>query len=163
MTLALAGCIFSRSSVFDLRKGATDLPEGRFESRSGGKPPSDKTTIEMTRHGNLYVYGDESAGNDAVILSFHAIGDRFYLVAAMPPGRPISYGVLDARSPDRLPFVLLECDYRTDLVPSPEAQGHERCNATDRGRLIAIANRYKADMMANKVEPSRLYEYTRIR
>ena len=33
MMLALAGCIVSQSPIFDLSKGATDLPTGRFERR----------------------------------------------------------------------------------------------------------------------------------
>jgi hypothetical protein len=166
MALALSGCLFSRASVFDLRTGVTDLPTGRFELRSGDRPPGHKTaTVEVTRHGNLYVYRDESAGTDAAVLSFHAIGDKFYLVVAIPAGKPIYYGVVDARSPDKLPFVLMDCDPKApdDLVAQPAAKGVERCNATNRERVIAIADRFKADMLANRIEASRLFEYTRIR
>jgi hypothetical protein len=157
MMLALPGCIFSRAPLLDITRGATDLPTGRFE----GSSESGKFTVEMARHGNLYIYKDS---HDTAILSFHAIGDGFYLVTVIPPGRPINYGVLDARSQDKLPFSLLECADATpaDLVPGPDAKGGDRCMAADRERLTAIANRYKADMMANRIEASKLQEFTRI-
>ena len=95
MMLALAGCIVSQSPIFDLSKGATDLPTGRFERRSG----DDKFTVEIARQGNLYIYSDGDS-RDTTILSFHAIGEGFYLVVVIPPGRPINYGVVDARLQD---------------------------------------------------------------
>jgi hypothetical protein len=157
MLLALAGCIFSRGPIFDISKGATDLPTGRFEGRSG----ADKFTVELARHGNLYLYSDS---RETAILSFHAIGDGFYLVIVIPPGRHIYYGVVDARSQDKLPFTFLECGDSTpaDLVPGPDAKGPDRCVAADRQRLTAIANRYKADMMANRIEASKVQEFTRM-
>ena len=157
MMLALAGCIFSRGAIFDLSKGATDIPAGRFEVKS----PSDKFTVELTRHGNLYIYTDN---RDTVILSFQAIGGGFYLVVVIPPGRHIHYGVLDARSQDKLPFTFLECadDTPADLVPGPDAKGPDRCIAADRERLTAIASRYKANMMADRIEASKLQTFTRI-
>jgi len=157
MMLALAGCILSRSPIFDLSTGATDLPTGRFEGRSG----DNKFTVEIARQGNLYIYSDR---RDTTILSFHAIGDGFYLVVVIPPGRPINYGVVDARSQDKLPFTFLECgdDTPADLVPGPDAKGPDRCVAGDRERLLAIANRYKASMMANGIEGSKRQEFTRI-
>ncbi len=161
VAFALTGCIFSNKPVFDISKGATDLPEGLFEMKTS----SDKQVVKLVRHGNLYVYGDgEEKEMDKVILSFRAIGDGSYLVTAISPGRPINYGVLHRRSPDKLTFVLLDCDPKapTDLVPAPDAKGHERCNATNGERLTAIANRYKADMVANRIEASKVVEYTRI-
>lgn len=157
MMLALAGCIFSRTPLFDITKGATDLPAGRFE----GNSERGKFTVELARHGKLYIYRDD---HDTAILSFHAVGDAFYLVQVIPPGRPINYGVLDARSQDKLPFMFLECADATppDLVPGPDARGSDRCMAADRERLTAIANRYKADMMANRIEASKLQLFTRI-
>jgi hypothetical protein len=159
LMLALTGCIFSRKSLFDISKGATDIPVGRFELRSA----ADKSSIQTARHGNLYLYGDDKSPEKA-ILSFHPIGDGFYLTTAILPGGPIHYGVLDARSKDKLPFTLLECTSTTppDLVPAPDADAFERCNAADRERLTAIANRYKADMMASRIPASKLFEYTRI-
>jgi hypothetical protein len=157
MTLALAGCIFSRGTIFDLSKGAADLPTGRFEGRSG-----DNTfTVKIERQGNLYIYSDS---RDTTLLSFHAIGEGFYLAVVIPPGRPVNYGVVDARSQDKLPFTFLECgdDTPADLVPGPDAKGPDRCIAGDRERLLAIANRYKASMMANGIEASKLQEFTRI-
>jgi hypothetical protein len=49
----------------------------------------------------------------------------------IPPGRPINYGVVDARSQDKLPFALLECgdDTPAELVPGPDAKGPDRCVA----------------------------------
>jgi len=157
LLVALSGCVFSRGPLFDIAKGVTDLPVGRFE----GKTHSDKYSIEMTRHGNLYIYSDS---RDTTILSFHAIGERFYLVVVIPPGRPINYGVLDARSQDELSFTFLECGDSTpaDLVPGPDAKGDDRCIAGDRARLIAIANRYKAEMMANRLDASKLTVFTRL-
>ena len=115
----------------------------------------------MARHGNLYIYKDS---HNTAILSFHAIGGGFYLVTVIPPGGHINYGVLDARSQDKLPFTFLECadDTPADLVPGPDAKGPDRCVAADRERLIAIANRYKANMMANRIEASKLQQFTRI-
>ena len=157
MVLALAGCIVSQSPIFDLSKGATDLPTGRFEGKAG----DNKFAIEIVRQGNLYIYSDS---RDTTILSFHAIGERFYLVVVIPPGRPINYGVVDARSQDKLPFIFLECsdDTPADLVPGPDAKGSDRCVAGDRERLLAIANRYKASMMANGIDASKLQEFARI-
>ena len=133
MMLALAGCIVSQSPIFDLSKGATDLPTGRFERRSG----DNKFTVEIARQGNLYIYSDGDS-RDTTILSFHAIGEGFYLVVVIPPGRPINYGVVDARSQDKLPFTFLECgdDTPADLVPGPDAKGADRCVAGDRARLL---------------------------
>jgi hypothetical protein len=161
MLVALTGCIFSRKPVFDIAKGATDLPVGLFEMRT----PTDKHVVKLARHGSLYLYGDgQEKEQDKMILSFHAIGDAFYLVTAISPGGPINYGVLDRRSQDKLTFVLLDCADSTpaDLVPAPNAKGTERCNANDGERLTAIANRYKADMMAKRIEASRLVEYVRL-
>jgi hypothetical protein len=156
MMLALTGCIFSRKPLFDIREGATDIEVGRFE----GKSTSETFTFEVVRHGNLYITGDE---RDPAILSLHGIGDGFYLVTVILPGSPINYGVLDGRSRERLLFAFLRCFRMPDeLVPSPDAEGHERCNATDGERLVAIAKRYKADMMANRLEPSAVSEYTRL-
>jgi hypothetical protein len=159
LTLALTGCIFSRRPLFDIGKGATDIPVGRFELKS----PTDKSSVQMARHGKLYLYGDDKNLEKAIV-SFHPIGDGFYLAMAVVPGGPIHYGVLDARSKDKLPFVLLECSDTTprDLIPTPDAKDFERCNATDRRRLIAIADRYKSDMMANRIAASKLFEYTPI-
>ena len=53
-------------------------------------------------------------------------------------------------------------DTPADLVPGPDAKGADRCVAGDRARLLAIANRYKASMMANGIEASKLQEFTRI-
>lgn len=157
MLLALPGCIFSNGPLFDITRGATDIPTGRFE----GKAPNGKSTVEMARHGNLYIHKDD---RDTAILSFHAIGDGFYLVSVIPPGRPINYGLLDARSPAKLAFTFLECGDTTpaDLVPGPDAKGSDRCLANDRERLKAIANRYKADMMAHRIDASKITEYSRI-
>lgn len=111
----------------------------------------------------LVVYGDGKSQEKA-ILSFHALGEGFYLATVILPGGPIHYGVLDARSKDKLPLALLECSSTTppDLVPAPDAEAFERCKAADRERLTAIANRFKADMMANRIPASKLFEYTRI-
>jgi hypothetical protein len=159
MVLALTGCIFSRGPIFDISKGATDLPAGRFEVKSG----QDKSTVELARHGSLYLYSDGDSP-DTAILSFHGIGDEFYLVVAMPPGRDINYGVVDARSHDRLAFTFLECgdDTPTELVPGPDTKGLDRCVADDRERLIAIANHYKADLLADRIEVSKLQEFAPI-
>jgi hypothetical protein len=157
MMLTLGGCIFSRAPLFDITSGATDLPTGRFE----GSSPSGKYTVEMARHGNLYIYKDK---DETAILAFHAIGDGFYLVTVIPPGRHIHYGVIDARSQDKLLFSFLECadDTPADLVTGPDAKGADRCLAADRERLTAIANRYKANMVANRIEASKLQEFTRM-
>ena len=82
----------------------------------------------------------------------------------IPPGRPINYGVVDARSQDKLPIAFLDCgdDTPADLVPGPDAKGPDRCVAGDRERLLAIANRYKASIMVNGIEASKLQEFTRI-
>ena len=124
MMLALAGCIVSQSPNLRLEQGRHDLPTGRFERRSG----DDKFTVETARQGNLYIY------SDTMILSFHAIGEGFYLVIVISPGRPINYGVVNARSQDKLPFTFLECgdDTPADLVPGPDAKGPDRCVATTR-------------------------------
>jgi hypothetical protein len=161
LLLALTGCIFSSKPVFDIAKGATDLPVGLFEMRT----PINKHIVRLERHGSLYLYVDgQEKEQDKIILSFRAIGDAFYLVTAISPGGPINYGVVHRRSQDKLTLVLLDCADSTpaDLVPVPNAKGAERCNAADGERLTAIANRYKADMMANRIEASRLLEYIRL-
>jgi hypothetical protein len=161
LTLTLAGCIFSSKPLFDIGKGATDLPVGLFLVKSSAEPDTKKAPFKLERHGSLYLYGDgEGKQQEKIILSFHSIGDAFYLVMAIQPGLPIRYGVLDARSKDKLMFSYLQCTHMPDAyIPQPHIFGNERCNATDGERLIAIANRYKADMMANRIEASRLYEY----
>jgi hypothetical protein len=159
MALALTGCIFSRGPIFDISKGATDVPAGRFEMKSG----QGRSTVELARHGSLYLYTNGDS-RDTAILSFHGIGDGFYIVVVMPPGRDINYGVLDARSHDRLAFTFLECgdDTPAELVPGPDTKGPDRCAAGDRERLIAIANHYKADLSAGGIEVSKLQEFTPI-
>jgi hypothetical protein len=157
VTLALAGCLLFNKPVLDIGKGATDLPEGLFAQRTD----SGKKVFRMERHARLYLYGDsEGKSNEKLILSFHPIGDAFFIVVVMQPGAPIYYGVLDARSKDRYLFTSLECSHMPDAyVAQPSKKGSERCNVTDGERLIAIANRYKADMMAGQTEPSRATEY----
>ena len=142
-----------------LEQGRHRSSDGTLERRSG----DNKLTVEIARQGNLYIYSDGDS-HDTTILSFHAIGEGFYLVVVIPPGRPINYGVVDARSQDKLPFTFLECgdDTPADLVPGPDAKGADRCVAGDRARLLAIANRYKVSMMANGIEASKLQEFTRI-
>jgi hypothetical protein len=161
VTLTLAGCIFSTKPLFDVSKGATDLPVGLFLVKSSAESDSKKTLVKLERHGSLYLYGDgEDKAKEKVILSFHSIGDAFYLVTVIQPGLPIRYGLLDARSKDKLMLTYLQCTHMPDAyIPQPNLFGNERCNAADSERLLAIANRYKADMMANRIDGSRLYEY----
>jgi hypothetical protein len=159
LMLVLAGCIFSRGPIFDIGKGAIDLPTGRFEERAG----DEKSLAELAQHGNLYLYSTGDS-RDTTILSFHGIGDGFYLAVVIPPGRDIYYGVIDARLHDKLPFTFLECgdDTPAELVPGPDAKGTDRCVAGDRERLLAIAKRYKDDMLAGRIEAAKMQEFSRV-
>jgi hypothetical protein len=160
--LALAGCIFSVKPVFDPSKGATDIAPGRFEIGTG----PEKRGFQLTRHGSVYVYRDDNtrANDSVVVLSFHAIGDGFYLLQTIPQDTPVGYAVVDARARDEIRFSWLDCltDTPADRLPSPDAKGRDRCRATDPERLTAIAGRYKADLLANRIEASNVSTITRI-
>jgi|KBSSwiStaDraftv2_1062776.scaffolds.fasta_scaffold95159_3 hypothetical protein len=119
--------------------------------------------VELVRHGNLYLYSTGDS-RDTTILSFHGIGDGFYLAVVIPPGRDIYYGVIDARLHGKLPFTFLECgdDTPAELVPGPDAKGTDRCVAGDRDRLLAIAKRYKDDMLAGRIEAAKMQEFSRV-
>jgi len=56
----------------------------------------------------------------------------------------------------------LEKNRPAELVPGPDAKGTDRCVAGDRDRLLAIAKRYKDDMLAGRIEAAKMQEFSRV-
>lgn len=152
-TLALAGCIESAEPLFPLEDGAVGIPTGTFQLVAN----SDNTsTVTLARQGKLYTYSTTGHARPFIV-SFHPIGDDFFIAMMVPfgtdffvSGSEVRYGILDARSKARFAFVAFDCADVTPAelgVSTTADKTRESCTLKDRERLLNIANSYKSKIL----------------